>query len=155
MAYQKLQTYQAIKVIPDNNITIPLPNEVASGSTTLGTANKLTDSTAKFKTTVAVGDIIYSGTGAVRDAITTVTAVDSDTVLTVATGVANSKNYNIYSQGLNEGCLLYIGSDGNVVVETVAGNEVTFTGIVAGTFMPVQVLKVKTNTTATDILAMW
>jgi hypothetical protein len=155
MAYQKLQTSQAIQVIKDDNIIIPVPNQVASGSTTAGTANKLTDSAAKFKTTASIGDVIYSGTGAVRNAITTVTAVDSDTVLTVATGVAITKNYNIYSQGLNEGCILYIGADGNVVVETAGGNEVTFTGVVAGTFMPVQVLKVKANTTATDIIAMW
>ena len=87
--------------------------------------------------------------------ITTVLAVDSDIQLQVGTTFAAVKNYTIYSQGLNEGCILYVGGDGNVVVETVAGNEVTFTGVVAGTFMPVQVLKVKANTTATDIIAMW
>ena len=155
MAYQKLQTYQAIQVIPDNNITIPLPNIVASGTTNGSGAFKLLDSSAKFLTTASVGDIIYSGTLAGRDAITTVTAVDSDIQLSVATAVAVTKNYDIYSKGLNEGCILYIGGTGDVVVETVGGNEVTFTGIQGGTFMPVQVLKVKTTGTATNIIAMW
>jgi hypothetical protein len=50
---------------------------------------------------------------------------------------------------------LYVGGTGDVVVETVAGNEVTFTGVQGGTFMPVQVLKVKTTGTATNIIAMW
>ena len=155
MAYQKLQPSAAINVIPDNNIIIPLPNQVATGATTAAAAGKLTDSAAKFLTTASVGDVIYSGTGAVRDAITTVTAVDSDTVLSVATAVAITKNYNIYSSGLNEGTILYVGGEGNVVVETAAGNEVTFTEISAGTFMPVQILKVKTTTAASNIIAMW
>ena len=34
MAYQKLQTYQAIQVIKDDNIVIPAPNQVASGTAT-------------------------------------------------------------------------------------------------------------------------
>ena len=155
MAYQKLQPSAAINVIPDDNIIIPLPNQVATGTTNgLGTL-KLIDSSAKFLTTASVGDVIYSGTGAVRDAITTVTAVDSNIQLSVATAVTVSKNYNIYSSGLNEGTILYVGGEGNVVVETAAGNEVTFTEISAGTFMPIQILKVKTTTTASNIIAMW
>ena len=155
MAYQKLQTNQAIQVIPDNNITIPAPNEVASGATTGAATLKLIDSAANFSTTAAVGDVIYSGSGSVRDAIATVTAVDSNTQLSVSVAVASGKNYNIYSKDLNEGCILYVGGQGDVVVETVAGNEATFIGIQTGTFMPVQVLKVKTTTTATNIIAMW
>jgi|TARA_R100000081_G_C4700941_1_gene107577 hypothetical protein len=155
MAYQKLQTNQAIQVIPDNNIIIPAPNEVASGTATGAATLKLIDSAANFSTTASVGDVIYSGSGAVRDAIATVTAVDSNTQLSVSVAIASGKNYNIYSKDLNEGCILYVGGQGDVVVETVAGNEVTFIGIQTGTFMPVQVLKVKTTTTATNIIAMW
>jgi len=152
MAYQKLQTYQAIQVIKDDNIVIPAPNQVARGTTNGTGAGLLIDSSAKFLTTASVGDVIYNTSD---NTITTVLAIDSDIQLQVGTTFAAVKNYTIYSQGLNEGCILYVGGDGNVVVETVAGNEVTFTGIVAGTFMPVQVLKVKANTTATDIIAMW
>ena len=53
MAYQKLQTYQAIQVIKDDNITIPAPNEVASGTTNGTGAGLLIDSSAKFLTTAS------------------------------------------------------------------------------------------------------
>ena len=56
----------------------------------------------------------------------------------------------------NNGCVLYVGGFGNVKVLTVGGDEVTFTNIQDGTFMPVQVLRVfATGTTATGIVAIW
>ena len=56
----------------------------------------------------------------------------------------------------NNGCVLYVGSAGDVKVLTVGGDEVTFTGIQDGTFIPVQVLRVySTGTTATNIVALW
>ncbi len=60
------------------------------------------------------------------------------------------------SGGTNNGCVLYIGGAGNVKVETVGGDEVTFVGINTGTFLPVQVVKVfATGTSATNVLALW
>jgi hypothetical protein len=56
----------------------------------------------------------------------------------------------------NNGCVLYVGTGGTLKVTTVGGDEVTFTGIVSGTFVPVQVLKVwATGTSASNILALW
>ena len=56
----------------------------------------------------------------------------------------------------NNGCVLYVGGFGDVRVLTAGGDDVTFVGINGGTFVPVQVLRVySTNTTATDIVAMW
>lgn len=56
----------------------------------------------------------------------------------------------------NNGCVLYIGGDGDVRVTTAGGDTVTFVGLTAGSFVPVQVLRVwVTGTTATDILALW
>ena len=52
---------------------------------------------------------------------------------------------------------LWIGGDGNVAVR-MSGNAaiVTFVGVAAGTILPIQVDKVMaTNTTATDIIALW
>jgi hypothetical protein len=56
----------------------------------------------------------------------------------------------------NNGCVLYIGTPGNVRVKTVGGDDVIFTGVYAGQFFPVQVLQVfDTGTTAGEIVALW
>ena len=56
----------------------------------------------------------------------------------------------------NRGCLLYVGGAGSIKVTTSGGDDVTFTGLTAGQFMPVSVVKVfATGTTATDIIALW
>lgn len=56
----------------------------------------------------------------------------------------------------NNGCVLYVGTKGNIKVMTVGGDEVTFTNIQDGSFIPVQVLKVfSTGTTASNIIALW
>jgi hypothetical protein len=65
---------------------------------------------------------------------------------------------NVASQdGLgNNGCVLYVGNKGNLKVMTVGGDEVTFTNIQDGSFIPVQVLRVfATGTTASNIVALW
>jgi hypothetical protein len=50
---------------------------------------------------------------------------------------------------------LYIGSAGNVVAVTLAGTAVTFTGVPAGTFLPIEVLRVNaTGTTAGSIVGL-
>jgi hypothetical protein len=65
--------------------------------------------------------------------------------------------YVIYSKNTNnEGCVLYVGAAGNVRVLTHGGDDVVFTNTLAGTFIPVQVLKVfSTSTTASNIIALW
>jgi hypothetical protein len=56
----------------------------------------------------------------------------------------------------NNGCVLYVGTGGTLKVSTIGGDEVTFTGIVSGTFVPVQVLRVwSTGTSASNIIALW
>ena len=51
---------------------------------------------------------------------------------------------------------LFVGGAGNLTV-TMAGDEadVVFTGVVAGTYLPISVTKVKAATTATNITACW
>ena len=54
------------------------------------------------------------------------------------------------------GRALYIGGAGNISVDTVGGQTVTFTGIPAGTLLPICVTRVNsTSTTATGIVALW
>lgn len=76
-------------------LNIPVYTLLESGTTTATTTNKLTDSSATFITNnVQVGDIVHNSTD---DTYTTVTAVDSETVLSVGTGVPISKAYFIHS----------------------------------------------------------
>ena len=59
-------------------------------------------------------------------------------------------------QESTEASLLYVGVGGDVKVRTAGGDDVTFSGIPSGTFMPVQVTNVyTTGTTASGILSLW
>lgn len=104
---------------------------------------------------VKIGDIIYGGTVAAK-----VTAVDSATQLSVSTGVPITTAYKLYSNDApNNGCVLYIGDVSGGVktrVITAGGDEVTFIGFTAGSFVPVQVKRVKdTGTDSASIIALW
>ena len=58
--------------------------------------------------------------------------------------------------GTNNGCVLYVGGFGDLKVDTVGGDTITFVGVNGGTFFPVQIMRVwATGTTATDIVALW
>lgn len=51
---------------------------------------------------------------------------------------------------------LWVGGAGNVVVIMNGGQTVTFTGVPAGTLLPIRVSRVKaTSTTATNMIALW
>jgi len=51
---------------------------------------------------------------------------------------------------------LYAGANGDIAVIMEGGDEVTFVGIKAGTFLPIAVTRVKaTGTSVTNILAIW
>jgi hypothetical protein len=56
----------------------------------------------------------------------------------------------------NNGCVLYVGGAGDLKVDTVGGDAVTFVAVPAGSFIPVQVTRVyATGTSATSIVALW
>jgi co-chaperonin GroES (HSP10) len=105
---------------------------------------------------VKIGDIIYSGAIAA-----TVTAIDSATQLSVSTTVGAAAPYKLYASRdmPNNGCVLYIGNVGGgtrLTMVTAGGDDVTMEGFVAGTFVPVQITRVKyTNTDVTKIVALW
>lgn len=51
---------------------------------------------------------------------------------------------------------LWVGGAGNVALETVGGDSVTFSGVAAGTLLPVRARKVVVSgTTATSILGLY
>lgn len=104
---------------------------------------------------VKIGDIVYGGTVAA-----TVTAVDSATQLSVSEAIPTTTAYKLYSNDApNNGCVLYIGDVASGVktrVITAGGDEVTFRGFTAGSFIPVQVKRVlDTGTDSNFIIALW
>jgi len=76
-----------------------------------------------------------------------------------AAAVTPSNTVNIPYVGggdINWDCVLYVGGAGNIRVLTAGEDDVTFFGVAAGTFIPVQVKRVfATSTTATNIVALW
>ena len=160
MAYQKLQAYRALKVLSSDTVDIPNPAMLAISSTTTSTApTKLIDTTQNFITKgIKQGDIVYNtSTGSCME----VAAVDSSDTLTVTGTVASSANYEIYASvdTPNNGCCLYVGTAGDLKVITAGGDTVEFIGVLAGSFIPVQVTRLfktgQTGTAATNILALW
>lgn len=47
---------------------------------------------------------------------------------------------------------LYVGGDGNVVIQGLDGNNYTLSSVPAGTFLPVNAKQVRAATTATNII---
>ena len=51
---------------------------------------------------------------------------------------------------------VYVGGAGNVSAKSVSGSDVVFTGVPAGSILPIRATRINTtNTTATDMVAMW
>lgn len=154
MAYQKLQAYRALDVIPSNTIDIPNPAMLSvSSNTTSNAPGKLIDTSQDFTTNgVKIGDIVYEGVN-----VGTVIAIDSATQLSVGMAVTSPAAYTIYnaSDAPNNGCVLYSGAAQDIEVLTVGGDRVIFKGIQAGSFIPVQVLRVAVKGSPTDIIALW
>ena len=163
MSVFKTTFSRALAVIPTDNANIPYPAADSVGVNTSLSANGIIDSAAKFVTNgVKTGDIIYNTSDG---SAATVLTVISETQLTLNADIftATGKNYTVYqasSQSTigNTGCFLYVGGTGNVKVTTIGNDIVTFSGVQAGTVLPVQVLKVHSSasgTTANLINALW
>tara|TARA_R100001460_G_scaffold9049_2_gene22110 strand:+ start:485 stop:988 length:504 start_codon:yes stop_codon:yes gene_type:complete len=167
MAYQKLQAGKAWSVYPSDNTVIPdIGVGGATGTTTSGSTTQLIDAnrvgtdpdnmaTLSFLLAgIKPGMVIVNTSDGSQ---TTVKNVVDGTTLNVDDNIfsVSGKDYAIYG-GTQEGSVLYIGGAGNIKVTTIAGDEVTFVGVLQGTFFPVQVQKVfSTGTTATNIIALW
>ena len=160
MAYQKLQAYRALKVLPSDTVDIPNPATLAISSTTTGTAAlKLIDSAGDFiNKGIKIGDIVYDNTA---NKTMEVTAVDSATQLSVSVALLSGASYKIYASQdtKNLGCVLYVGTAGDLLVNTAGGDTIEFIGVLAGSFIPVQVTRLfrtgQTGTAATNIVALW
>ena len=155
MAYLKLQVSKGIAVSPSDSTPLPNPEFIMTTGTTTGTTtDKLVDSAASFTTSVEVGNIVVNTTD---NTMTNITAIDSDTTLSVDDDIFTSgETYTIYKQAETGGAILYGGGAGDIKLTTSSGSILTFSGLNAGTFVPVQTIKVfSTGTTATNIIALW
>ena len=164
------QPTQAITVIPSDAINIPEPGSYLTGGNT-GSGTTLTTAGAKFLGTfnagntgysnrVAAGDVIYQGT-----TIVTVVSVDSDTQLTVSAALTGGgATYEIYRgnggaqtqlPAGNEGFSLFVGTAGDLAVIPASSTDtVVLKNVPDSSFIPLQVARVLSSTTAADIVAL-
>lgn len=161
MAYQKLQTSAALDVIPSN--TVPIPDratKVLEGTADFSVAGTLTDVGTTFLSAgIQKNAIVYNVTDQKAYFVLDVTDDLNLDITSIAGGSAAAKYY-IYNAPTN-GCILYVGTGGTVAVQfneptdNVAG-ESLFKNIPNASFLPVQVIRVdESNTTASDIIALW
>jgi hypothetical protein len=52
-------------------------------------------------------------------------------------------------------CVLYVGTGGALDIRTADGDDVSLINVPDGTFIPIQVIRVFTTSTADDIIALW
>ena len=159
MAYQKLQVSRALEVIPSDTVNIPDPaSEYISSTSTGASAGQLVDTSVNFEEKgVKVGDIVYADLAGAPIAAYVTALEDADNI-NVSTEIPSGKDYKIYraTEFPNNGCVLYVGAAGNLNVLTAGGDTIVFTGVLAGTFLPVQVVRVlSASTTATGIIGLW
>lgn len=164
MSYNKLQGQRAADVTPRNLVDIIAP---WNAPVVFGIGTNSSGDTYDFTGILAadwedkwnIGWVIPLTTGGV-----TYTARQLSFNFTSGyLQVTFDRNYSFLASGfwyttleLNEGCVLYIGTGGNVSVETIEGDDVIFNGVVGGTFLPVLCRKVTaSNTTASNIIAIW
>jgi hypothetical protein len=160
MSVFKTTFSRALRVIPSDNAVVPTPYLIHTGVNTSVVTNKLITITGDFIfDNVKTGDVVYNISGATA---ATVVSVDSQTQITLNANIftTGGQSFRIYQQsaqtGLgNTGCFLYVGGAGNVTVTTLGGDDITFNAVPIGTVLPVQVLSVKSSTTATLINALW
>jgi hypothetical protein len=129
-------------------ISVPLAAVVDSGTTTTTTANKLVQSGQNFLTTVKVGDIVENTTDAVS---CTVTAVDSNTVLSLSADVVpTAKAFVIYSATVTVDQIL--AADSALVVQQATAGTTTIAYGSGST--GVDVLTITHSTLASGVVSM-
>ncbi len=75
--------------------------------------------------------------------------IDSPATYALAVTPNDSTDLTVVTRGL------WVGGAGTVVATMRGGGDVTFSGVPAGTILPISVSRVKTSSTATLIVALW
>lgn len=154
MAYEKLQGRRAIDVYPADDIKIPSPSSIKlSGTNTSVTPNQLVDAAADFSN-VRSGDIVYNDTTGAVALVQNVSATSLTLSADIFTATPNT--YRVFGGKDTDGPVLYVGTGGDLTILTVGKDEVTFTNLANGSFIPIMVYGVQaTGTTCSDIIAIW
>ena len=150
------QASYAIDVIPSDTINIPQPYIVVASINTAVSPDDLIDSTKDFvELGVSQGDVVYN----IADGtIATVMSRISSTSLKLSADIftATPKAYQIY-QGNSKpnSFLLYVGTAGDVSIETSSAKPVVLKNVGNASFIPISVSRVNAaGTTASDIIAL-
>ena len=163
MANVRIQPSRALTAYKSDFADIPYP-AVAETGTNSGTGTTLTDASKNFVAlNIYAGNIVYNTTPGFEAAATIVgnpSPTSPNTLLLNASIMNAGDSYIIYQSspqagGQNTGCVLYIGTGGDLEVTTAGGDRVTFVGVPSGTFLPVQVVKVWNTGVSKDIIALW
>lgn len=164
MANARIQPTRALTIAKSDFADIPLPSIALTGSDSAGNPNELVDSSKDFvQLNIYTGDIVYNVSTLPYTSATVIAnpLPSAPDTLILNDSIMNSGDaYIIYqssplSGGKNSGCVLYVGTGGDVTVTTAGGDIVTFVAVQNGSFLPVQVLKVWNSGTSADILALW
>lgn len=163
MANVRIQPSRALTVIKSDDADIPYPAIAVSGvDDTAPVGSQLIDSTKDFiALQIYPGNIVYNTTTGAAATVLSVSPSAPDTInLNAAIFTGAGDSYIIYQSspmagGQNTGCVLYVGTGGDVDVTTAGNDRVTFFGVQSGSFLPVQVVKVWNAGTSADILALW
>jgi len=172
----------AIPVALNDDINIPGPEVRKSGTTTSLTNNKLVDTNGKFLQTVdakgnitnqgvQVGQVVYNmaamnTTAWLGPEAATVTAVDSDTQLSLSANIfpvtgapSTTQEYKIYNanQADPKGAIIMVGDNqaGNntksdIFVKTLDGQDVLVQGVAPGETLDLVVQRVMVGSAATS-----
>ena len=107
---------------------------------------------------VKVGDIIVNDNTLESTTINRMSDFDTVRLTTNIFGAPPpSVPYTVYTQpDANLGCILYVGTTGDINCVTSGGETTLFQNVPAGIWSPVQVIQVlDTDTTASDLVANW
>ena len=172
----------AVPVALNDDINIPGPEVRKSGTTTSLTNNKLVDTNGKFLQTVdakgnitnqgvQVGQVVYNmaamnTTAWLGPEAATVTAVDSDTQLSLSANIfpvtgapSTTQEYKIYNanQADPKGAIIMVGDNqaGNntksdIFVKTLDGQDVLVQGVAPGETLDLVVQRVMVGSAATS-----
>lgn len=161
MANVRIQPSRALTVYKSDFADIPYPAEAYKGQTTGVGASQLIDAGADFPAlNIYPGNIVYNVSTGAAATITEVSPA-TPTILALNDNIFGAgEDYIIYQSspmagGQNTGCVLYVGTGGDVKVTTAGNDVVTFVGIQNGSFIPVQVIKVWDAGASADIVALW